>query len=146
MGIERKTMILDQNECWYRRNDQKLPDMFWLPGYMTQWQSNVTQNTREAGRICQSWHFTINSKHYLCYVDNYSNFLVMKQVDGYSTHNLIKACKIMISEYGLPSKIVSDVGTNFISKIWEFLLKAWHLPCSILIIQPPEQWTSRTMH
>ena len=35
---------------------------------------------------------------------------------GLSTDDLIKTHKIIFSEYGLPSKIASDVSTNFISE------------------------------
>ena len=33
-------------------------------------------------------------------------------VEGFSIGNLIKTWKIIISEYGLPSKIFSDMGIN----------------------------------
>ena len=41
--------------------------------------------------------------------------MAMKQVEGFSADNLTKTCKIIFSEYELASKIVSDIGTNFIS-------------------------------
>ena len=46
--------IVDQHEFWYRRSNQKLHHRFWLSGHMTQAQSNVAQNTREAIGICLS--------------------------------------------------------------------------------------------
>ena len=42
--------------------------------------------------------------------------MVIKQVEGFSADNVIKIGKIIFSEYGLPSKIVSDAGTNFVSE------------------------------
>ena len=60
--------------------------------------------------------FTINNKHYLCILDYHSKFPVVKQVEGFSTDNLINACKIISSEYGMSSKIVSDAGTNTVSE------------------------------
>ena len=36
----------------------------------------------------------------------------MKQVEGFSTDNLIKKYKIIFSEYRIPSSIVSDAGTK----------------------------------
>ena len=56
--------------------------------------------------------FTINNKHYLYIVDYHSKFPVIKQIEGFSKDNLIEMCKFVFSEYGLPSEIVSDVGTN----------------------------------
>ena len=49
-------------------------------------------------------------------VNYHSKFPVIKQVEGFSTDNLMKMCKMVFSEYGLPSKIVSDLGTNFLSE------------------------------
>ena len=63
--------------------------------------------------------FTINNNHYLCIVDYHHKFWVMEQVGGFSADNLIKKCKIIFSEYGLPTKIVSDTGINFISQKFE---------------------------
>ena len=40
---------------------------------------------------------------------------MIKQVEGFSEDNLMKMGRVIFSEYGLPSKIVSVVGTNFIS-------------------------------
>ena len=45
----------------------------------------------------------------------------VKQVEGFSADNLIKKCKIIFSEYRLPSKIVSDMGTNFISEKLKYI-------------------------
>ena len=60
--------------------------------------------------------FTINNKCYHCIVDYHSNFLVIKQVEGFSADNLIQTCKIICSEYGLLSKIVSHIGTKLLSE------------------------------
>ena len=62
---------------------------------------------------------TIYNKHFLCILDFYSKFIVMKQVEGFSTGNLIKTCKIINLQYELPSKIVSDSGTNFLLKMFK---------------------------
>ena len=37
-------------------------------------------------------------------------------MEGFSADNLIKPCNVIFSECGLPSKIVSDVGTNLVSE------------------------------
>ena len=58
---------------------------------------------------------TINNKHYPCIVDYHSNFPVVKSVEVLSVDNLIQTCKIIFSGYWMSSKIVSDVGTNFVS-------------------------------
>ena len=37
-------------------------------------------------------------------------------MEGLSADNLILACKLFFSEYGLPKKIMSDASGNFISE------------------------------
>ena len=39
----------------------------------------------------------------------------MKKVEDMPADSLILACKVILSEYGLPRKIMSDVGHSFIS-------------------------------
>ena len=60
--------------------------------------------------------FTINNKHYLCVLDYCNKVPAVKQVGGFCKDNLIKTCKVIFTECGLPCKIVSDVSTNFISE------------------------------
>ena len=59
--------------------------------------------------------FSINNKHYLCIADYHITSLMIKQVEGFTTDNLIKSCKIF-SENRLASKVVSDADTNFVSE------------------------------
>ena len=59
--------------------------------------------------------FTLYNSNYLCVVDYHKKFPVFKQIEDLSADNLILACKITISEYGLPKEIMSDTDGNFIS-------------------------------
>ena len=59
--------------------------------------------------------FTLNNKNYLCIVDNHSKFSVVKKREDPSADSLIITCTIIFSEYGLPKKIMSDIGGNFVS-------------------------------
>ena len=59
--------------------------------------------------------FHFNNKNYLCLVDYHSKFLVVKRMEGLSTENLIPTTKIIFAEYGIPHKIMSYTGTNFVS-------------------------------
>ena len=85
-------------------------------GHMTKGQNNGTQNTGKTMRSSEADIFTVNNKHYLCIVHYPSQISVMKQVEGCSTDNFIKSCKVISSEYSLASKIVSLTGTKFISE------------------------------
>ena len=96
-----------------------------------------------AGRLWESVGtdiFTINYKHYIIIVDYHSRLPVVNQLQGFSTDNWIKM-QDCISEYKLPSKIVSDAGTKYISEKFENFCR--HTSCSIFIIQPWKQWTSK---
>ena len=59
--------------------------------------------------------FTLHNRNYLCTVDYHSKFPVIKKMEDISVDSLILACKFIFSEYGLPKKIMSDTGGNFIS-------------------------------
>ena len=59
--------------------------------------------------------FHFNNKNYLCIVDYHSKFPVIKRMEGLSTESLIATTKVIFAEYGIPHKIMSDTGTNFVS-------------------------------
>ena len=70
---------------------------------------------------CKPWEvvaadvFSINYNMLLCIVDYYSKFPIVKKADGLSADDLTRGAKIVFTEFGLPKKIVSDAGKNFIS-------------------------------
>ena len=59
------------------------------------------------------FHFSNNN--YLCIVDYHSKFPVIKKMEGLSTESLIATAKVIFAEYGIPCKIMSDAGTNYVS-------------------------------
>ena len=59
--------------------------------------------------------FHFNNKNYLCIVDYHNKFPVIKRMEGLSTESLIATIKVIFAEYGIPHKIMSDTGTNFVS-------------------------------
>ena len=59
--------------------------------------------------------FHYNNTNYLCIVDNNSKFPIVKRLEGLSAVNLTNAVKIIFAECGIPCKIMSDAGTNFVS-------------------------------
>ena len=60
-------------------------------------------------------HIHFNNKNYLCIIDYNSKFSVVKKLEGLSVESLITMTKIIFSKYGIPQKIMSDAGTNFVS-------------------------------
>ena len=61
---------------------------------------------------------------------------------GLSADTLRVACKVFFSEFGIPQKIMLDVGGNFISgKFKEFCKKNEHKAISIVFIPPAkDRW------
>ena len=60
--------------------------------------------------------FQLNSKNYLCIVDYHSKFSVIKKMEGLSSEKLITTTKVMFAEYGILHRLMSDVGSNFVSE------------------------------
>ena len=52
----------------------------------------------------------------LCIVDYYSKFPVVKKVASLSVDYLVHTTKLTCSEFGLPRKIISDVGKTLHQK------------------------------
>ena len=48
-------------------------------------------------------------------MDYNSKFPVVKRLEGLSAESFINTLNIIFAEYGIPKKIMSDVGTNLVS-------------------------------
>ena len=65
--------------------------------------------------------FYFNNKNYLCIVDYHSKFPTVKRLEGLLVESLITTIKVIFAEYGIPHKLMSDAGLNFVSdKILKF--------------------------
>ena len=60
--------------------------------------------------------FTLHNKHYLCIVDYHSKVPITKKTEDLAADSLILACTIIIFRIQHTKKIISDVGSNFISE------------------------------
>ena len=79
------------------------------------------------------FHFI--NKNYLCIVDYHSKFPVIKRLKGLSTENLIATAKVIFAEYGIPCKLMSDAGTNFVSDRFRKFYSSLNIEPSNIIIQ-----------
>ena len=68
--------------------------------------------------------FHFNNKNYLCITDYNSKFPIIKRLEGLSAEDLTNAVKIILMEYGMPQKIMSDAGTNFVYDWFQLFCKA----------------------
>ena len=71
--------------------------------------------------------FTLTNKHYLYIVDYHRKFLIVKKTEDLSTDRLILTCKIIFAEYGIPKKLMSDSGGNFISDKFKTFCKSLNI-------------------
>ena len=60
--------------------------------------------------------FHFNNINYLCVVDYNSEFPMIQKLQGLSAEHLINAVSAVFTEYGIPHKLMSDAGTNFVSE------------------------------
>ena len=74
---------------------------------------------------CRPWEvvvadvFMIDGNTLFCIVDYHSKLPIVKKVNSLSTDDLVQTTKLNFAECMLSKKIVSDVGTNFISKTFK---------------------------
>ena len=76
--------------------------------------------------------FTLHNKIYLGIVDPHRKFSIIKKMEDLPRDSLILACEIIFSEYGLPRKIMSNAGGNFISEKNEKFCRRLHIECAAL--------------
>ena len=67
--------------------------------------------------------FTLSNKNYLSIVNYHSKFPIVKK--DILADSLVLACKVILSEFGLQKKIMSDVDGNFISDKFKQFSKIW---------------------
>ena len=74
--------------------------------------------------------FILHNKNYLCILDYHGKFPLIKNTKDLSADSLILACKIIFFKYGLPRKLMSDAGGNFISEKFEKFCKKLNIECT----------------
>ena len=77
--------------------------------------------------------FHYNNKIYLCIVDYNSKSPIIKRSEGLSADNLTNAVKIIFAEYGIPHKLMSDTGTNFISDRFQKICRTINIELATLL-------------
>ena len=67
-------------------------------------------------------------------------------MEGLSAENLIAKVKIIFAEYGIPHRLMSNAGSNFVSEKFRSSTTVSAQADSVIIIPSPKQWTSRSLH
>ena len=131
MGIEKTKLLACESVFWSNINDD-------IEAYIKHCATCLEfQQTQPKDKIIhhdiplRPWEvvstdvFHFKNKHYLCIVDINSKFPVVKTLEGLSADSLINTVKIIFAEYGIPRKIMSDMGTNFVAdRFWQFCISA----------------------
>ena len=96
MGIEKIRRLACESLYWTNKitnTEEAIKSFPTCLDYQAELPKDIVLSHRMPGRpweaVLVDIH-TINNKHYLCIVDCYRKFLVMTQVEGFSTDNLIK--------------------------------------------------------
>ncbi|XP_033095260.1 uncharacterized protein K02A2.6-like [Anneissia japonica] len=69
--------------------------------------------------------FTIHQRDYLITVDYFSDFWEVDELEDTTSSTVIECTKRHLARHGIPGKVVTDNGPQFISKEYEDFAKAW---------------------
>ena len=69
-------------------------------------------------------YFDLSGVHYMVIADRYTGWPKIHQQNG-KLMTLIKTCRNMFTQYGVPKEIVTDGGPPFQSHEWTQFLKQW---------------------
>ena len=116
MGIEKTKLLACKSIYWIDVNND-------IKNYIKNCNTCLEfQQTQPKERIIQHdipirpWDvigvdmFQLNNKYYLCTVDCHSKFSEVKKVEGLSADSLVSTFKVVLSEYGIPKRVMSDAG------------------------------------
>ena len=78
--------------------------------------------------------FHFNNRNYLCVIDYNSKCPIVKRLEGLSVENLINTVKIIFTKYGIPQKIMSDAGTNFVSDRFQQFCKTINIEQAVSLV------------
>ena len=70
----------------------------------TAWEDNTKWTTMQAFEGGWCWYISINDNMLFFIVDYYSKFHIMKKADSLSADDIIRAAKIVFTEFGLQKK------------------------------------------
>ena len=77
--------------------------------------------------------FHFNNKNYLWLVDYHSEFPIVKRLEGLSAESLITTIKVIFTEYGIPHKLMSDAGMNFVSDKFQKFCNSINVELAVLL-------------
>ena len=140
MGIEKTKLLAHESVYWSSINVDIKKCIKNYPTYLEYQQTQPKEKIIHCNMPLRPWEvlgadiFHFNNKSYLCIVDYHSKFPVIKKLEGLSAKSLITTTKVIFAEYGIPQKLMSDAGTNFISERFQQFCKAINMEQAILLV------------
>ena len=126
-GIEKTKLLVCESVFWHNINANIKAYIKLCATCLEFQQTQPKEKIMHHNILLRPWDvigtdiFYLKNKHYLCIVDYNSKFPVIKRLQGLSANNLIKMVKTIFVKYGVPNKLMLDMGTNFVSdKFWQF--------------------------
>ena len=109
--------------------------------------NNPSSSPRQTMGSSCSRHVHLTNRNYLFIVNCHSKFPVIKKMEDLSAYSLILACNIIFSQSGLPKKIMSDAGGNFISDKFKRYCKNLNAEQAVSSLYHLQSiWTGGSMH
>ena len=124
MGIEKTRILVHESLYWVNMNADTENTMEQCATFQEYQQRQQHENTIPYELPCELWEvvgadiFSINNNTLLCIADYHTKFSIMKKADALSADDLIREAKAVFTEFGIPKKVFSDAGTNFISELF----------------------------
>ena len=138
MGIEKTKLLALESVYWININDDIERHIKNCTKCLMFRQTQPKDKIIHHDILAKPWEtfatdiFSLNSKHYHCIVDYHSKFPVIKKLEDLPADSLILVCKVIFAEYGLPKKIMSDSGGNFISDKFKTFCKSLNIEQAFL--------------
>ena len=137
MGIEKTKLLAHESVFWHNINADIKAYIKLCTTCLEFQQTQPNEKITHHDIPLRPWEvigtdiFHFKNKHYLCIVDYNSKFPVIKRLEGLSVDNLIKTVKTIFAKYGITHKIMSDMGSNFVSDKFQQFCKSVNIEQAI---------------
>ena len=140
MGIEKMKLLACECVYWYSINADIEKYIKQCATCLEFQQIQPTEKIMHHDVPLRPWEvvradvFHFNNINYLCVVDYNSKFPIVKKLQGLSMEHLINAVTAIFAEYGIPHKIMSNAGTNFVSERFRWFCKSINVEQAVSLV------------
>ena len=76
---------------------------------------------------CAADFFRLQGHYYLLFVDYYSKFIAVENLQNPQSETVINKCKRILSQFGIPKELITDNGHEFSSHKFRSFSKNWDI-------------------